>query len=235
MKAEERRSREVLTHRVTEHPIDRVDGERPDVDAMHAILEERPGDAQGIFVGAGASSRRHQADRLLLEAARDELQDPERGEIHPLDVVDGQDDGVGGGRRPKASEDGQGDGPLVGPGARARDAQEGHLEGPALGLRQGWERVLEDRLEEVTESGVGKTRLRLDRTARERPVPALSGTVQAFPPHGGLPDPGFTGEEQRSRAGRESVEEAIEDRELGLAPDDVAGHQRPSTVGRRGF
>ena len=45
------------------------------------------------------------------------------------------------------------------------DAQEGHLEGPALGLRQGRERLLEDRLEEVTEGGVGQTRLRLDRTA----------------------------------------------------------------------
>ena len=43
--------------------------------------------------------------------------------------------------------------------------QEGNLEGPVLRLRQGWKRVLEDRLEEVTQGGVGKTRLRLDRAA----------------------------------------------------------------------
>ena len=82
-----------------------------------------------------------------------------------MDVVDGHDDGSGGGHRPEASEDGQGDGPLVGPGARTRGPQEGHLEGPALWLRHGRERLLEDRLEEVTEGGVGQACLRLDRTA----------------------------------------------------------------------
>ena len=143
--AEERGSREAFTHLVAEHPFDRVDGERPDVDAMHVTLGERPGDAQGVFVGVGASNGCHQADRLVLEAARDELEHPDRGQVHPLDVVDGHDDGGAGRHRPKASEDGQGDRPLVGPGARTRGPQEGHLEGPALRLRQGRERVLEDR------------------------------------------------------------------------------------------
>ena len=45
VEAEERGSREPLTHLVAKHPFDRVDGERSDVDAMHAILGERPGEA----------------------------------------------------------------------------------------------------------------------------------------------------------------------------------------------
>ena len=42
--------------------------------------------------------------------------------------------------------------------------------GPALWLRHGRECLLEDGLEEVTEGGVGQSRLGLDRTARERAV-----------------------------------------------------------------
>ena len=198
---------------------------------MHAILGNGSGDAEGIFSAVGASSRGEQTDRVALEAAYDELEHADRRKVHPLDVVDGQDDGSGGGHRPKASQDGQGDGPLVGPCARARGPQEGHLEGPALRLRQGWKRLLEDRLEEVTEGGVGKTRLRFDRAARERAVAPSQGARQAHPPNGGLPDAGFTEQEQGTRAGRERVQQAIEDRELGLAPDDVFGQRTfPASV-----
>ena len=45
--AEDGGSRDALTHLVAEHPFDRVDGERPDVDAMHVTIGKRPGDAQG--------------------------------------------------------------------------------------------------------------------------------------------------------------------------------------------
>jgi len=82
-----------------------------------------------------------------------------------LDVIDGHDDRGGGGHQPKASHDGQGNGSLAGPGTRTRGPQEGHLERPALRLGHRWKCLLEDGLQEVTEGGVGQTRLRLDRTA----------------------------------------------------------------------
>ena len=91
------------------------------------------------------------------------MEHSDRGEIHPLRVIDGHNDGGGGGHRPKASQDSKGNGPLVGSGTRTRGPQESHLERQALRLRQGWKRLLEDGLEEVTEGRVGETRFRLDR------------------------------------------------------------------------
>ena len=46
-----------------------------------------------------------------------------------------------------------------------------------------------------------------------------------------FPDAGFTEQEQGTRAGRERVQEAMKDRELGLAPDDVTGQRRSPRVG----
>ena len=165
MEAEERGSGEPLPDLGPEHPFEGVLRQRSDVDGVHAILGEGRHDAQGVVIGTGASSGRHQTDLLVLQAPHDELEHPDRREVHPLDVIDGHDDGGGGGHRPEASEDGQGNGPLVGPGARTRGAQEGHLEGPALRLGHGRKCLLEDGLEEVTEGGVGQARLRLDRAA----------------------------------------------------------------------
>ena len=165
MEAEERGTWEPLTDLVPEHPFEGVLRQRSDVDGVHAILGEGRHDAQGVVIGTGASSGRHQANLLVLQAPHDELEHPDRGEVHPLDVIDGHHDGRGGGHRPEASEDGQGNGPLVGPGARTRGPQEGHLEGLALWLRHGGKCLLEDGLEEVTEGGVGQARLRLDRAA----------------------------------------------------------------------
>ena len=149
-----------------------------------------------------------------------------------MDVIDGHHDGRGGGHRSKASKHGQGNGSLVGSGARSRGAQEGHLEGLALWLRHGGERLLEDGLEEVAEGGVGQARLRLDRAARERAVAPKLSTRQPLLPHGGLPDAGITRQEQGARPSGDRVEEAVEDREFGLASDDITGHSVPPVSGR---
>jgi hypothetical protein len=223
MEAEERGSREILTHLVEEHPFDGVRGQRSDVDGVLAILGEDRHDAQGIVVGFGAPNGSHQADRLVLQAPHDELEHPDRGEIHPLDVIDRHDDGGGRGHRPEASEDGQGNGPLVGAGARTRGSQGGDLESPALRLGHGRECLLEDGLEEVTEGGVRQARLRFDRAARERAVAPKLRPRQPLLPHGGLADAGISRQEHGARPGRDRVQEAMEDRELRLAPDDVTG------------
>ena len=165
VEAEERGSGEPFPHLGPEHPFEGVLRQRSDVDGVHAILGEGRHDAQGVVIGTGASSGRHQPNLLVLQAPHDELEHPDRREVHPLDVIDGHHDGRGGGHRSEASKHGQGNGPLVGSGARSRGAQEGHLEGLALWLRHGGERLLEDGLEEVTEGGVGQACLGLDRTA----------------------------------------------------------------------
>ena len=165
MEAEERGSGEPFPHLGPEHPFEGVLRQRSDVDGVHAILGEGRHDAQGVVIGTGASSGRHQPNLLVLQAPHDELEHPDRGEVHPLDVIDGHHDGRGGGHRSEASKHGQENGPLVGSGARSRGAQEGHLEGLALWLRHGGERLLEDGLEEVTECSVGQACLGLDRTA----------------------------------------------------------------------
>ena len=50
VEAEERGPREPVTHLVPEHPFDGVEGQRPDVNPIHAILGEGRDDAQGIVV-----------------------------------------------------------------------------------------------------------------------------------------------------------------------------------------
>ena len=188
--------------------------------ACSAILGERRHDAQGVVIGTGASSGGHQPNPLVLQAPHDELEHPSRGEVHPLDVIDGHHDGRGGGHRSEASKHGQGNGSLVGPGTRARGPQEGHLEGPALWLRQRRKRLLEDGLEEVTERGVGQPRLGLDRTAGQgavarRRAPASPSFHTVVFPMPGSPD--------RSKAlGAVGIESRKRWRigELGLASDD---------------
>ena len=165
VEAEERGSGEPFPHLGPEHPFEGVLRQRSDVDGVHAILGEGRHDAQGVVIGTGASSGRHQTNLLVLQAPHDELEHPDRREVHPLDVIDGHHDRRGGGHRSEASKHGQGNGPLVGSGARSRGAQEGHLEGLALWLRHGGECLLEDGLEEVTECSVGQACLGLDRTA----------------------------------------------------------------------
>jgi hypothetical protein len=89
VEAEERGPREALTHLVPEHPFDGVLRQRSDVDGVSAILGEGRHDAQGVVIGAGASSGRHQTDLLVLQAPHDELEHPDRRGVHPLDVIDG--------------------------------------------------------------------------------------------------------------------------------------------------
>ena len=73
------------------------------------------------------------------------------------------------------------------------------------------------------------SRPRPDRMRRQ--VLALKGTRQSLLPNGRLSDAGFTRQEQGARAGRDRVQEAMKDRELGLAPDDVTGQRRSPRVG----
>jgi hypothetical protein len=165
VEAEERGPWEPLTHLVPENPFDGVEGERPDANGMHAIPGKGRDDTKLIVISIGASHGQHEANRLVLQASHDELEHPDRGEVHPLDVIDGHHNGRGGGRRSEASEHGQANGSLVGSGTGSRGAQEGHLEGLTLWLRHGGELLLEDGLEEVTEGSVGQACLGLDRTA----------------------------------------------------------------------
>jgi len=224
--AQERRPREPLTDRFQDDPLDVVEGQRPDMEVVHALLRERRPDGEGIDVVIGSSNGRHQADRLVPQTPDDELQHASRRQIHPLPVVDGHDDGRGGRHRTDAPQDGQRDGPLVGAPAGTRRSQERHLQGRALRLGERRQALVQDGLDEVAEDGVRETRLGLDGAARERPVAALEGSRQSLLPNGRLPDAGITRQKQGARAGRDRVQEAMEDRELGLAPDDVTGQRR---------
>jgi hypothetical protein len=165
VEAEERGSGEPFPHLGPKHSFEGVLRQRFDVDGVHAILGQGRHDTQGVVIGTGASSGSHQTNLLVFQASHDELEHPDRREVHPLDVIDGHHDGRGGGHRSEASKHGEGNGSLIGSGTGSRGAQEGHLEGLALGLRHGGECLLEDGLEEVTEGSVRQARLGLDGTA----------------------------------------------------------------------
>ena len=148
-----------------------------------------------------------------------------RGPVHPLRVVDRQGDRRGGRHRTEAPQDRQRDGPAGRPARRygasrappraprvaARAASAGPRPGPA---RRGRPR------RRTT------TRLGLDGAARERPVLALEGSRQPWLPRSVFPMPGSPDRRRALGPVGIRIQESVEDRELGLAPDDVTGQTR---------
>jgi hypothetical protein len=157
-----------LADRVQDDPLDVVHGQRPTWTDVHAFLgnagatpRDRPRHPIPVRPSAtpiGSSFRRRTTN----------CKHASRGQIHPLRVVDGHDNGRSGRHRTDAPQHGQRDGPLVGAPAGRRRSQERHLEGRALRLGERRQALVQDGLDEVAEDGVRETPLGLDGTARER-------------------------------------------------------------------
>jgi len=190
---------------------------------VRALIRERRDDAEGI-VGTRSPHGRQEADGFVPQTPDDELQHADGRRIHPLSVVDGHDDGRDRRRRADAPEDRERHGPLVGARTRSRREQERDLEGLALRPRERRQTLLEHGFDQVPEGRVRQTGLGLHGDARDDPVAAVAATREAPLPDGRLPDAGITRQQQGARAGRDRVEEPIEDRELRLASDDVTRH-----------
>jgi hypothetical protein len=197
------------------------------VEGVHAFVRERRHDAEGVDLGIRSSYGRQDPDRFVPQTPDDELQHASSRQIHPLRVVDGHEDRRGGCRRADAPQDGQRDGPLLRAPAGTRREQECHLQGLALRLGKRRQALLQDGLDEIAEGGVRQTRLGFHRDARERPVAALERSCESRLPNGRLPDAGVARHEEGTRPGRDRVQEAMKDRDLGLAPDDVTGQRPP--------
>src|SRR5437868_4626300 len=103
-----------------------------------------------------------------------------------------------------------------------------------LSLRWGQarERLLRDRVEKVTQTGIGQLRLELAGRAFEDDERASAPFADAFPPERCLADPGLTGDQERPRTVGCGVDERSDRGELGRASDDHYPSERKRNADR---
>ena len=162
---------------------------------------------------AAAAAGHQEPDPRALEPSRDEPEHGLRRVVEPLDVVDGDD------RRPRAQhrQQAQRDRALRRAALPRLDAQQRDLQGMPLRVRQRGDLLVRHRGQQVAQRGVGQLRLGLDRTARQD---AVRRARDGLAPQRRLADAELTLEQQRSRAVRDSGQEAVDPVQLGCAPDD---------------
>ena len=90
--------------------------------------------------------------------------------------------------------------------------------------RQRIERRVEDRIEQVSDSGEGERRLAFCRSCLENAQPASFGGGNACSPERGLPHASLAFKDERSRSLGNACEEGLKLGELGVAAGDGAGH-----------
>jgi hypothetical protein len=142
-----------------------------------------------------------------------------------LQVVDGEQEGLGGGERTQGAENADADGAPIRSRAFGLAQEEGDLERPLLRSREGAEDLLERLPEQVADRGEGEARLGLHRARRENAEPRPGGRRGPRPQERGLADPGLALEQQRAgeRLGR--LEEGDDGGKL-LVPADEGGGSR---------
>lgn len=136
-----------------EEAVDGVDRQRPHVHACDPLWR-RARDGGDRLAVVDRPPAGDQADRLVVESPKDEIEDPRRWLIEPLDVVDGEDQrSLASGPTDHVSHRHR-DGERFRRTGR-RDAQEGRLERHALWLREVGEALVGEIGEEVVQGGEG--------------------------------------------------------------------------------
>jgi hypothetical protein len=213
----------------------RVTVERPDEEASDCLGRERLVKCER-HVGLGPAAREDEADRLGAQAPCGELQGARRRSVEPLEVVDSDYEGSGGGERSEHAEDAERDCSRKRRRSLGIDLQECDLESPALWNGQLGGRRIGNLLEQVAERSEGELGLRLDRPAGEHAVRAVERPQDRFSPEGRLADPGVALKQEADWAGGHCVEKSRELVELLLASDQCGflDHVTPPASGKHG-
>jgi hypothetical protein len=159
-----------------------------------------------------------ECDSVVLQAPSGVREDRGRGGVEPLDIVDDDHQRAFLGERAKCGQEGDAEGASVSR-LRALFEQERHPKRASLRIGDSVEDVVEDRLEEIAETGEREIRLRGNRVSdecRETPFPCRLDQERA---HRGLSDPRFPLDENH---GRERIRAQVRRnvRELALALDE---------------
>lgn len=216
--------RELRVESLTQEVADRLDTEGPDHDPVKTTLREGALEIeQRPFTGTSPESEKG-SDALLLEAAEGKLQDAGRRGVEPLQIVDRDQDGRIGSKRPQRPQYAERNCPLgeaatLRFGTQQRDAQSALLR---VGKRR--EGIIGHAFEQVTKRGERKLRLGFDRTGDEDTIRALLRHGEACLPEAALPDPDLSLEPERDGFPADGIEEARQCRKLVLPPEDLTAH-----------
>ena len=101
---------------------------------------------------------------------------------------------------------------------------------PVLSGREGSERLLEHRIEEIADAGERERRLALGRPGREDAESTVARFFETCLPEGGLPHAGIAFEREHDRSRGDARHEAAKGRELRVPSYDARGHD-PMIVG----
>ncbi len=159
----ERARWKVHLEHVAEEPLELRDGEAANDHALEpAVLHRTDHGWQGRGGCIDRSLGGDQPDRLLLEAAERELEDPGRRPVHPRDVVDRQQERAASDRRPKQCQDGKRDREGLGDAVPARPEQRG-VQRSSLGLRKVGLELIDELAEQICQRGEREAGLGLGR------------------------------------------------------------------------
>ena len=203
------------------------------LDRAHAQRADRqPGDIglpdHGLDTGRLPrrvdAPREQELHRQTQRAPQGEREGGSRGRVHPLVVVDREEQRSAIGQRGQDGGDGDAERPRFDRTLRLR-AQERRLERATSRGGQRGKRGIVDRSEQVAEDDIGQRPLGLRRARRQDTERPCTRRGDRGLPERGLSDPRLPLEDQRGDPIDRPVEPGVDRVELRLAPDDLACHQ----------
>ena len=163
---------------------------------------------------------REEADRLVAQASKRDLQHRGRSRVEPLRVVERDQHRPLLGKYAQDVEHGQPDRVrirchLARLGQHQRDLERA----PSRGRKRG-PCFHQHAAEQIGESGEGKRRLGLDTVADQHPAETLTGILDACLPEDRLPNPRLAGKDESARTILDSREERLDVTEFVVTSDD---------------
>src|SRR5918996_2408126 len=180
--------------------MERAEGERADTYRNEAVARQRAVEVERNGPRVPGTLRDEQPHALVSEAAGGEAKNALAGRVEPLEIVDGNQDWAFSRERAQCAEECDGHRPGLRRSALDLDEQQRDLERLTLRRRQQHAYLVQKRIEEISDGGERKLRLRLSRTGNQDVKGALVAHLDARLPEGGLADPGLARQEDAGRS-----------------------------------
>jgi hypothetical protein len=158
--AEEGLAAERSAEAVEQQPLERTDAERLDLKVLETLCGERVLELRRPYA-LGRAAGEQDDDGLRHDPPQREHQGVHRRGVEPLHVVDGEEQRALVGEQLERLADSDGEGAPVDRIARRVLEQQRDLERPLPRRRQRRQHVVENSLEEIAQTGIGKAALRL--------------------------------------------------------------------------
>ena len=133
--------------------MDGAQAERPERELVESLLGEGAIELERRSRPRAPSEGRQQADRLLAQASKRDLEHAGRGRVEPLHIVEGDEHGASLGQSAQHIEHGQPDRVRIGSHVARLGQEQRDLERPPPRRHERGRRLLEDGSEQLREPG----------------------------------------------------------------------------------